>query len=115
VQLAVRSVFAAPWHSFTVTDEPVAPVATSSVLTTVMSQSMPKPGVLSTLLHWAIVAADADEAGPVRMARRTAATPMRIAAPIRARLLLICVPVDLVMSPPKDVETQSAPGSMTPA
>ena len=51
VQLAVRSVFAAPWHSFTVTDEFVAPVATSTVFTTVMPHSMPKPGVSSTLLH----------------------------------------------------------------
>jgi hypothetical protein len=103
MQLAVKSVFAAPWHSFTVTEELVVPVPTSSVLTTVMSHCIPKPGVSSTLLHCATVAAEAGEAGPVRMASSTAAAPMTMAT-IRVLRVLLCLPAVLLMNPPKDVE-----------
>ena len=100
VQLAVRSGLAAPWHSFTVTDEPEAPVATFSVLTTVMSHCIPKPGVSSTLLHCAIVEAEAGEAGPKATASIRAAAPVRIAAQMRFRRPVVRVLDLLVMNPP---------------
>ena len=57
----VSAVLAAPRHSFRVTVELATPVATSRLLITVTSQLIPKPGVLSMLLHWAIaVAAEAE-------------------------------------------------------
>ena len=57
-----RTVLAAPWHSFSVTTEPVDPVVRSVVLVTVTSQPVPWPPTLSKPLHWFVirVAAAAD-------------------------------------------------------
>ena len=53
----VTAVLAGPRHSLRVTVEVATPVLTSRLLVTVTSQLIPKPGVLSMLLHWAIVSA----------------------------------------------------------
>jgi hypothetical protein len=66
VVVHVSGAFAAPWHSFNVTVELVAPVARSRLLVTVTSQATASPPTLSVPLHWF-------SAGAAAMRRGTAA------------------------------------------